>query len=138
MAAGCPYCGVDDCETKFHACLDRDFSDPEYGVVHHLTVSTYMLQHGRYTDENVHAMAEFVLAYLDEPPNQHARSEIRQRSDGSRRIIRRGEESRSLVLRCQDSIGDVDLSTPENYRTSVRRWAEAVARAARGPSRVSD
>ena len=43
----CPECGAADsvCETRFHECLTREFEDPAYGAVHHLTVAAYMLQH---------------------------------------------------------------------------------------------
>ena len=43
----CPDCGAPDnaCETRFHEFLVKEFEEPSYGAVHHLTVATYMLQH---------------------------------------------------------------------------------------------
>lgn len=43
----CPECGAPDnlCQTRFDELLILEFTDPGYGVVHHLTVATYMLQH---------------------------------------------------------------------------------------------
>ena len=43
----CPECGApaQSCETRYHECLVKEFSEPGYGAVHHLTVATYMLQH---------------------------------------------------------------------------------------------
>ena len=43
----CLDCGAPDnaCETRFHEFLVKEFEDPSYGAVHHLTVATYMLQH---------------------------------------------------------------------------------------------
>jgi hypothetical protein len=43
----CPECGAPagECENRYHACLVKEFSEPGYGAVHHLTVSAYMLQH---------------------------------------------------------------------------------------------
>ncbi|CAA0092167.1 Uncharacterised protein [Mycolicibacterium vanbaalenii] len=133
MGACCPHCGVDDCEAKFDACLDRDFSDPEYGVVHHLMVGAYMMQHGRYTDENVQGTADFLLRHLDEPPSEATKREIRRWADGPYRVIRRaGESARDTAdVLWPLSIGDIDLTTADRYRTCVRRWAEAVARTAR-------
>ena len=43
----CPECGAPagKCESRYHECLVKEFSEPGYGAVHHLTVSAYMLQH---------------------------------------------------------------------------------------------
>ena len=36
----CPECGAPagECETRYHECLAKEFSEPGYGAVHHLTV----------------------------------------------------------------------------------------------------
>lgn len=91
--AACPHCGVEACEAKFQECLDRDFADPDYGVVHHLTVGAYMLQHSRYLDENVAGTVDFLLRHLDRAPGESAKRDIRRWTDGPRRVARRGEES---------------------------------------------
>jgi len=54
MATTCSECGavwVDEqnCQVVFDGFLVLDFTDPGYGAVHFLTVSTFMLQHGRYS-----------------------------------------------------------------------------------------
>ncbi len=43
----CPECGVPDnsCQARFDEFLVLEFTDPGYGIVHNLTVATYMLQH---------------------------------------------------------------------------------------------
>src|SRR5919108_6330760 len=43
----CPECGAPNsaCETRFHEFLIKEFENPSYGAVHHLTVTAYMLQH---------------------------------------------------------------------------------------------
>ncbi|PQP39645.1 DUF5946 family protein [Mycolicibacterium austroafricanum] len=136
----CPHCGVEACEAKFQECLDRDFADPDYGVVHHLTVGAYMLQHSRYLDENVAGTVDFLLRHLDRAPGESAKRDIRRWTDGPRRVARRGEESAPVPpeLFWPSSIGDVDLTTADSYRASVRRWAEAVARAVRRTSQGCD
>ncbi|MEX2628015.1 MAG: DUF5946 family protein [Ilumatobacteraceae bacterium] len=65
----CADCGAVACEALFHACLAADFSDPGYGIVHHLVVPAYGLQHGWYTAEAEAEMVEFVLGHLDRPPS---------------------------------------------------------------------
>src|SRR6185369_4158225 len=44
-AVNCPECGAAECEARYHDFLVKEFEDPGYGAVHHLTVATYMLQH---------------------------------------------------------------------------------------------
>jgi hypothetical protein len=47
MTVNCPECGATDslCQSRFDEFLALEFTDAEYGAVHHLTVTTYMLQH---------------------------------------------------------------------------------------------
>jgi hypothetical protein len=52
----CPNCGAHyknnlNCQSVFNEFLALEFTDPDYGVVHMLTVVCYMIQHGQYTDE---------------------------------------------------------------------------------------
>jgi hypothetical protein len=43
----CPGCGAagDLCKSRFDEFLVLEFTDADYGTVHHLTVAAYMLQH---------------------------------------------------------------------------------------------
>lgn len=127
--AACVHCGVDECEAMFHECLTLDFTNPDYGLVHHLTVGAYMLQHNAYTDEMTHVMADFVWRHLDQPPGAAEKLDIRVRTDGSRRVMRRGE---APPLRPAGgwsvTIADVDTGSATAYRESVRNWAASVAR----------
>jgi hypothetical protein len=125
----CVHCGVADCEATFHECLVRDFTEPDYGRVHHLTVGAYMLQHNVYTDETAPKMASFLLQYLDAPPDDHTKREVRRQADGQRRVVRRGGSPPvSPDGGWPLTISDVDLESGESYQTTVRAWAESVAR----------
>jgi hypothetical protein len=125
----CLHCGAADCEAKFHECLILDFTDPDYGMVHHLTVGAYMLQHNSYTDETAPQMASFVLRHLETPPDDQTKREIRRQADGNRRITRRGAAPPvSPNGGWPRSIADVDLESGHSYQTTVRAWAESVAR----------
>jgi hypothetical protein len=73
MNMGCPECGAADntCASRFHECLALEFQDPAYGAVHHLTVSTYMLQHSsQLTREGWLRQRELLRGFLVEnkPP----------------------------------------------------------------------
>jgi Family of unknown function (DUF5946) len=130
----CPHCDVEDCEAKFHECLVHDFTDPDYGVVHHLTVGAYMLQHNVYTDEIASAMADFVLRHLGEPPSEAEKHTIRARTDGAQRVTRRGSAPPIAPPGgWAMTIGEVDLGSGETYQNTVRAWAAAVASAIRAP-----
>lgn len=69
MATTCAECGAvwaDDqtCQAVFDEFLIRDFTDPGYGAVHFLTVSTFMLQHGRYSAAGLAWVVPTMRAYL--------------------------------------------------------------------------
>lgn len=128
--AACLHCGVENCEAKFRECLVRDFTEPGYGVIHHLTVSAYMLQHNGYTDEMSSAMAHFVLRHLDKPPSEAEKQQIRAWTDGPQRVTRRGPAPPIAPPGGWSlTIGDVDLESADCYRNTVRAWAQAVASA---------
>ena len=137
MPPTCAHCGVPVCDARFHACLERDYTDPGYGAVHHLVVGAYMLQHDAYADDVRAAMADFVLAHLDEPPSAHTMRRIRAHTDGPARVRRRPDDPAPATgrpppaeeaLGPQVTVADVDTTSAEAYRRTVRRWAEAVAR----------
>lgn len=127
--AMCVHCGVDDCAATFHQCLVLDFTDPGYGLVHHLTVAAYMLQHNAYSDEMADTMARFVLRHLDEPPGEATKREIRRATDGGQRVTRR-EDAKPINPDggWTHTVADVDLGSAAAYRATVRTWADAVAR----------
>ena len=138
--SACAYCGLPDCEALFHACLELDFTDPEYGVVHHLVVGAYMLQHDAYTDAVRAAMTAFVREHLDGPPTPYAMSRIRAATDGAVRVRRDSSRQtppakpRMAANGPQATVGDVDTTSADAYCRSVRNWAQAVAEAsARNP-----
>ena len=132
----CTYCGVPDCEALFHACLELDFTDPGYGLVHHLVVGAYMLQHDAYSDTVRAAMTAFVHEHLDGPPTPYAMSRIRAATDGAVRVLR-GTPRHPLPASPPAAanvppatVADVDTSSAEGYRQTVRKWAQAVAHVA--------
>lgn len=68
----CPECGApraadDSCRERFDRCLAREFSDPAYGAVHHLTVAAYVLQHpSRLSRPGWLAMRDLLSRFLRE------------------------------------------------------------------------
>lgn len=121
----CANCGAFDCEGSFHACLAADFTAPDYGVVHHLVVSAYGLQHGWYTAEAEPGMVDFLLSHLDRPPSDHDRRTIRAATDGPVQVRARQPHSRNVDW--EHHVGDIDRSSAEAYVTSVRKWTASIA-----------
>jgi Family of unknown function (DUF5946) len=119
----CQHCHFPSCEEKFHHALTLDFTNLEYGMVHHLLVTTYMLQHNRYTTQAAFGIVQIMQTLLESAPSEHHRQLVRQNSSGTTRVIRR-EPAPPLRAVWQHTIGDVDLSSGEAYIRTVRAWAE--------------
>lgn len=69
MATTCAECGAvwagdQTCQAVFDEYLSLEFTDPGYGAVHFLTVSTFMLQHGRYSAAGRGWVVPALRAYL--------------------------------------------------------------------------
>lgn len=125
-AEPCPWCGVAACRARFDECLALDFSDARYGAVHHLTAHTYALQHRTQTDEFEAVVARFLLDHLDGPPTPAAMAVVQGAAGGAVRVARR-EPGPTPEEPWATTVADVDTSSPEAYRSTVRAWAEAVA-----------
>jgi hypothetical protein len=121
----CADFGAVGCEALFHACLAADFTDSSYGVVHHLVVPAYGLQHGWFPVGTEAQMVEFILSHLDRPPSDHDRRSIRAAADGPVQV--RARQLRSRHLDWEHHIGDVDQGSADSYVATVRDWATSVA-----------
>ncbi|MBV9259473.1 MAG: hypothetical protein JO215_15760 [Ktedonobacteraceae bacterium] len=82
MTERCPECGAlltegNTCQSIFDEVLSLEYTNPEYGKVHFLTVTCFMIQHGRYSDEALAWAKSALRAYLDEGVTAQ---QIRQRT----------------------------------------------------------
>jgi hypothetical protein len=71
MPTTCPECGAylndgTTCQSIFDSFLVLEFTDPDYGKVHMLTVACFMIQHGRYSDEALIWIEHKLRAYLED------------------------------------------------------------------------
>jgi hypothetical protein len=82
----CIHCGFATCEEKFYHALTLDYTDLEYGAVHHLLVATYMLQHNRYTLQAAFDIVQVMQTLLETAPSQHHKQLVRQFSSGATRV----------------------------------------------------
>lgn len=137
MTYRCPECGglydeADGCATQFGLMLEREFVDPTYGIVHHLTVAGYMLQHAtRLSRRGWLEMRALLRKHLREGVDvEGLKRHIRAagvtsfkgwsfKPDGTRM-------DEAIGFAWSQTIATIDLSSGERYGDDVRRWADSV------------
>lgn len=127
----CPECGAADCESRFHEFLALEFSDTAYGIVHHLTVAAYMLQHSsKLTREGwLHEYTLLKEFLVDNKTPAFIRRQNRELVDSGKRTFK--IKSKSGVPFISKStwtktILNVRAENAEVYCADINTWAEAV------------
>ena len=113
--------------------LSLEFTDPDYGAVHHLTVPAYMLQHDGYSAEAWPVARELLSDFLD----GSARPEgARRRPPDRIGSVTHGPrfEPAGRVAWTR-TIGDVRTDDPDAYVADVKAWAYAIIEDIQGISR---
>jgi hypothetical protein len=128
----CPECGAADgeCETRYHECLAKEFEDPRFGTVHHLSVATYMLQHSsKLSGQGWLYERALLRAFLVENKTPALiREQNRDSVDSLRREFKiASRDGRPVIRRAQwtRTILDVSLADAEIYCRDVTAWAWA-------------
>lgn len=136
MPYKCPDCGAayadtDTCQSIFDEFLVLEFTDPEYGVVHMLTVACFMVQHRRYSDAGLRWIERQLRAYLEsgrsqEQIREQAASETDQRQR-TWKVTRQPDEPPLPPISWSVTIADVadNYQDAASYRQWVHRWAQA-------------
>ena len=131
----CPECGAQNiadttCETRYHECLVKEFSDSGYGAVHHLTVAAYLLQHSsKLSQEGWLETRRLLREFLIEKKSP---AEIRRQNknnvDGSRRHWKITSDDGIAKINKTEwmkTIMDVRLTNADTYCADVTAWARA-------------
>ena len=130
VQCGATYSDGDSCENKFSTILAKEFESPEYGVVHHLSVPCYYLQHNLYSKEGWLAARQLLKQFISgEMTPDIARVKIRNNFDANNKPFSttEGEKFTKIdVIAWNMTIADVRLSTAETYCFDVLRWAESI------------
>ncbi len=128
----CPECGAREgtCTARFEEFLAREFEDPAYGAVHHLTVTTYLLQHSsQLTREGWRHERELLRDFLiHKKPPAMVRSQNEDLIDSSKRTFKiksRGGAPLIPHMKWARTILDVWSGNPEQYCADVNAWARA-------------
>ena len=128
----CPDCGAPEmtCETHFHEFLVKEFEDPRYGAVHHLTVATYMLQHSsKLTREGWPHERELLREFLVE--NKSPTFVRKQNKDlvdsGKRKFKITSKDGLPVINKTAwtKTILDVRMESAEVYCEDVTAWARS-------------
>lgn len=136
MSKKCPHCGAviapyEQCRDRFDLCLAKEFENPAaFGVVHHLTVVCYMLQHNEYSREGWldarKMLAQFVREGMD--PSAMRKQNCATLDSGNRKwsIARGAKLDRVENIVWTRTIADVRLDDAETYCADVKLWASSV------------
>lgn len=129
----CPECGAPDnlCQTRFDEFLVLEFTDPGYGAVHHLTVTTYMLQHSsKLTQEGWLHERELLREFLVEnKPPAYIRRQNRDLVDSGKRTFKiKSRDGKRVIEKStwKKTILDVRIENAGVYREDVNAWAMSV------------
>ncbi len=137
MPNRCPECGAvlaEDvsCQSIFDSFLALEYTDPEYGQVHMLTVACFMIQHGRYSDEALAWIERKLRANLEGiPAEQIRRQAAKETAQGAHtwRVTRQPDKPQ-MQVDWSMTIGDIAANYHDagSFRELVKRWAEVTLR----------
>lgn len=115
---------------KFHSCLELEYSNSEYARMHHITVLTFMLQTGRYTEHYEDGALSMLKDFLSDPDNIPSKSTIRANNIRLEKLKKsKGgifTKEPTKVLDTKVTILDVRLDSPSHYRDDILAWAKSV------------
>jgi hypothetical protein len=126
----CLECGSLDtsCKTRFDEFLVLEFTDTDYGAVHHLTVAAYMLQHSsKLTREGWLHMRGLLKEFLVENKSpEYIRKQNRDLVDSGKRKFKIASRDGLPVINKSawtKTILDVGSENAEVYCVDVTAWA---------------
>jgi Family of unknown function (DUF5946) len=127
----CSECAVICCRKRFEEFLVLEFTDAGYGVVHHLTVAAYMLQHSsRLTREGWLQERKLLREFLVEnkPPQFICRQNRDLIDSGKRAFKIKSRDAQRVIHRSAwaKTIQDVRPENAETYCTDAIAWARSV------------
>ena len=128
----CPECGAPEtlCHTRFDEFLVLEFTDTDYGAVHHLTVTAYMLQHSsKLTREGWLHERELLREFLVEnKPPAFIRKQNRDLVDSGKRTFKiKSRDGLPVINKTTwvKTILDVRTENAEVYCADVSAWARS-------------
>ena len=128
----CPECGAPEtlCQMRFDEFLVLEFTDADYGAVHHLTVTVYMLQHSsKLTREGWLHERELLREFLVENKSPaFIRKQNRDLVDSGKRTFKiKSRDGLPVINKTTwvKTILDVRTENAEVYCADVSAWARS-------------
>ena len=128
----CLECGAPEtlCQMRFDEFLVLEFTDADYGAVHHLTVTAYMLQHSsKLTREGWLHERELLREFLVEnKPPAFIRKQNRDLVDSGKRTFKiKSRDGLPVINKTTwvKTILDVRTENAEVYCADVSAWARS-------------
>ncbi len=129
----CPHCDAslkenEKCDTLFEKVLEREYSNPEYGAVHLLTVDCYAIQHSEIHGPRSNAFHLLRLSFILHYGSSPAIGFQDKRLDALvKRKYRDFPNLRAPNYRGNITVADViEATNPQEHRRLVMQWAQAV------------
>lgn len=129
----CPECGAADnlCQARFDEFLILEFTDPGYGIVHNLTVCTFMVQHSsRMSKEGWMYERDLLRDFIIEKKSPATiRKQIKDNVDSGKRTFTFKSKDGVPVINKSTwtkTILDVRAENAEIYCEDINAWAKAV------------
>jgi len=129
----CPECGAPDalCQTRFDEFLILEFTDAGYGIVHHLTVAAYMVQHSRkMTPEGWKYERDLLREFIVEKKTPATiRKQIKDTVDSGKRTFKIKSKTGLPVIdkkTWRKTIMDVRAENADVYCEDIVAWAQSV------------
>jgi hypothetical protein len=129
----CPECGAlnSECKARWDEFLILEFTDPAYGVVHHLTVAAYMVQHSsNLTREGWLHERELLREFLiEKKPPAFVRKQNRDLVDsGKRKFKIKSRDGKPVIEKTTwtKTVLDVRYENAEAYCEDINAWARSV------------
>jgi hypothetical protein len=128
----CPECRAADnlCQARFDEFLVLEFTDRDYGAVHHLTVATYMLQHSsKMTREGWLHERDLLREFLVENKSpEFIRKQNKDLVDSGRRTFKfKTKDGVPVISKTTwtKTILDVQAENSEIYCEDINAWARS-------------
>ena len=134
----CPACGADwrggqTCEDHFHQMLFWEAEDQRRGVVHHLMVLSYQLQHPhRYSNAGLRYSVGLLVEFVEQgTPTEVVRARSRDSVDSGKRswtVTARPGDAGAYAnpVTWTVTAADVIARGADAYVESVREWARSI------------
>lgn len=133
MIMNCPECGAPDnlCQTRFDEFLGLEFTDPGYGAVHNLTVTTFMVQHSsRMSKEGWLYERDLLREFIVEKKSPSLiRQQVKDSVDsGKRKFSFKSKDGLPVIKKSawQKTILDVHAENTDVYCEDINAWAQSV------------